>query len=87
MDRVTAGGTPPDIRMTILRAVQTGLVLLALGTGLLLLAWILRERFPFGDSAVFTITGVIALSLGVGFILSGGASYRLASGMQRRNDG
>jgi hypothetical protein len=86
MDRITAGGTPPDIRMMILRAVQTGLVLLALGTGLLLLAWILRARFPY-DSEIFTITGVIALSLGVGFLLSGGASYRLASGMQRRNDG
>jgi len=85
MDKVTAGGTPPDVRMTILRAVQTGLVLLALGAGQLLLAWILRSRF--GDSEMFTITGVIALSLGVGFILSGGASYRLASGMQRRNDG
>jgi hypothetical protein len=87
MDRVTAAGTPPDIRMTILRAVQTGLVLLSLGSGLLLLAWILRARYPFGDSEVFTVTGVIALSLGVGFLLSGGASYRLASGMQRRNDG
>jgi hypothetical protein len=87
MDRVTAGGTPPDIRMTILRAVQTGLVLLALGVGLIILSWILRPRYPFGDSEVFTITGVIALSLGVGFLLSGGASYRLASGMQRRTDG
>ena len=87
IDRVTAGGTPPDIRMTILHAVQTGLVLLALGAGLLLLAWILRAQYPFGDSEVFTITGIIALSLGVGFLLSGGASYRLASGMQRRTDG
>jgi hypothetical protein len=87
MDRVTAGGTPLDIRMSILRAVQTGVVLLALGGGLLLLAWILRARFPFGESEVFTITGVIALSLGVGFLFAGGASYRLASGMQRRHDG
>jgi len=87
MDRVTASGTPPDIRMTILRAVQTGLVLLALGAGLLLLAWILRARWPYGDADVFTITGVIALSLGVGFLLSGGASYRLASSLQRRTDG
>ena len=87
MDRVSAAGTPSDIRMTILHAVQTGLVLSALGAGLLVLAWMLRARYPFGDSEVFTITGVIALSLGVGFLLSGGASYRLASGMQRRNDG
>jgi len=87
IDRVTAGGTPPDIRMTILRAVQTGLVLISLGAGLLLLAWMLRARYPFGDFEVFTITGTIASSLGVGFLLSGGASYRLASGMQRRHDG
>jgi hypothetical protein len=86
MDRITAGGTPPDIRLMILRAVQTGLVLLALGSGLLSLSWMLRSRFPY-DSEIFTIVGVIALSLGVGFLLSGGASYRLASGMQRRNDG
>ena len=87
MDRVTATGTPTDVRMTILRAVQTGLVLLALGTGLLFLSWILRAQYPFGDSAIFTITGVIALSLGFGFLLSGTASYRLASTLQRRNDG
>jgi hypothetical protein len=87
IDRVTAGGTPPDVRMTILRAVQTGLVLLSLGVGLLLLAWMLRARYPFGEFEVFTITGTIAVSLGVGFLLSGGASYRLASGMQRRHDG
>jgi hypothetical protein len=87
IDRVTAGGTPPDVRMTILRAVQTGLVLVSLGVGLLLLAWMLRARYPYGDFEVFTITGTIALSLGVGFLLSGGASYRLASGMQRRHDG
>jgi len=87
IDRVTAGGTPPDIRMTILRAVQSGIVLSTLGAGLLLLAWMLRPRYPFGDTEIFTITGVIAVSLGVGFLLSGGASYRLASGMQRRHDG
>jgi hypothetical protein len=87
IDRVTAGGTPPDVWMTILRAVQTGIVLLSLGVGLLLLAWMLRARYPYGDFEVFTITGTIALSLGVGFLLSGGASYRLASGMQRRHDG
>ncbi len=87
LERVAASGTPPDIRMTILRSVQTGLVVLALGGGLLLLASLLRDHYPFGDSEVFTITGVIAVSLGVGFLLSGGASYRLASGLQRRSDG
>src|SRR5262245_42376084 len=37
MDRVTAGGTPADVRLTILRSVQTGLILLALGVGLIVL--------------------------------------------------
>jgi hypothetical protein len=87
MDRVTAGGTPPDIRMAILRSVQTGLVLFALGVGLLVLARIFRGGFPVEHPEVFTITGVIALSLGIGFFLSGGAAYRLASAMQRRSDG
>jgi hypothetical protein len=87
MDRVTAGGTPPDVRMTILRSVQTGLVLLTLGTGLLVLSALFRREYPYGETEVFTVTGVIALSLGFGFLLSGGASYRLASTMQRRHDG
>src|SRR5437867_13065808 len=86
MDRVTAGGTPPDLRMAILRAVQTGIVLATLGIGLLVLAWKFTTSFP-GDSQVFTVVGVIALSLGVGFLLSGGASYRLATGLQRLSDG
>ena len=86
MDRVTAGGTPPDVRMTILRSVQTGLVLLALGVGLILLAYALRSDFPYGETHVFGVTGTIALSLGFGFLLSGAASYRLARTMQRRHD-
>src|SRR5262245_11012660 len=48
IERFGGGGTPPDIRMMILRAVQTGLVLLSLGTGLLVLASILSARFPQG---------------------------------------
>jgi hypothetical protein len=86
MERLTAGGTPPDVRMTILRSVQTGLVLLALGTGLLVLSAIFRREYPYGETEVFTVTGVIALSLGFGFLLSGGASYRFASTMQRRHN-
>jgi hypothetical protein len=83
MDRVTAGGAPPDVRMAILRAVQTGIVLVTLGIGLLFLAWKFTAAYP-DDSRVFTVVGVIALSLGVGFLLSGGASYRLAAGLQRQ---
>jgi hypothetical protein len=86
LDRLMAGGPAQDVRSTILRTVQTGLVLLSLGTGMMVLAWILRFQYPYGDSYVFVICGVIALSLGVGFLLAGGASYKLAAGM-RRNDG
>ena len=87
IDRVTAaGGTRPEIRMTILRSVQTGLVLFALGIGLIVLAWFLRSDFPYGETHVFSVSGTIALSLGVGFLLSAVASYRLASAMQRRRD-
>ena len=86
IDRVTAGGTRPAIRWTILRSLQTGLVLLALGVGLILLAWILRSDFPYGETHVFSVTGTIALSLGVGFLLSAGASFRIASAWPDRND-
>jgi len=87
IDRVTAGGgTRPEIRLTILRSVQTGLVLFALGVGLIVLAWFLRSDFPYGETHVFSVSGTIALSLGFGFLLSAVASYRLASAMQRRND-
>ena len=87
IDRVTAGGgTRPEIRLTILRSVQTGLVLFALGVGLIVLAWFLRSDFPYGETHVFSVSGTIALSLGVGFLLSAVASYRLASAMQRRRD-
>ena len=86
IDRVTAGGTRPEIRMTILRSAQTGLVLLALGVGLILLPGILRVELPYGDTYGFTVSGTIALSLGVGFLLSAGASYSLARAMQRRHD-
>jgi hypothetical protein len=87
MERVTAGGVPPDVRMTILRSLQTGLVLLALGVGLIILAWVLRSDFPYGETHVFSVTGTIALSLGVGFVLSAAAAHRLAGGLERRHDG
>jgi hypothetical protein len=86
IDRVTAGGTRPEIRWTILRSLQTGLVLLALGVGLIVLAWNLRGDFPYGENHVFSVTGTIALSLGVGFLLSSIASYTVASRLTLRHD-
>jgi hypothetical protein len=53
---------------------------------LIVLAWVLRSDFPFGENHVFSVTGTIALSLGVGFLLSTIAAYRLASTMPNRHD-
>src|SRR5215471_16839736 len=47
IDRVTAGGTRPEIRWTILRSLQTGLVLLALGVGLIILAFSSRAEWTY----------------------------------------
>lgn len=79
IERVTAGGTRPEIRLTILRSLQTGLVLLCLGVGLIVLAWVLRSDFPYGETHILSVTGTIALSLGVGFLLSAAAAFRLAN--------
>lgn len=65
------GAIGPRDRM--LRAVHTGIILAVLGAGLLLLGWL----YAFDDDA-FTVIGVVSLSLGVGFLLSSAASYRLA---------
>ncbi|HEX6464541.1 MAG TPA: hypothetical protein VFZ98_08815 [Vicinamibacterales bacterium] len=86
IDRMTAGGARPEIRVTILRSLQTGLVLFALGVGLIMLPWILRNELRYGDTYGFTVSGTIALSLGFGFLLSAGAAYRFAGSIQRRND-
>ncbi len=86
IDRVTAGGTRPEIRWTILRSLQTGLVLLALGVGLIVLAFSSRSEWPVDEARIFSVTGTIALSLGVGFLLSAIAAYSVASRLQLRHD-
>lgn len=62
----------------ILRAVQLGIVLLSVGIGLFL-----SGRFVgFDDDdarRLFMAFGTIVLSLGIGFVVSAAASYRLAS--------
>jgi hypothetical protein len=69
----------------ILRAAQVGAVLICLGVGLLALG--LFNAIPgHGDEGLTTI-GVIALSVGVGFVISATVSYRLAGvlGLLRKN--
>jgi hypothetical protein len=64
---------------SILRASQIGIVLIMLGIGVLTLGWYFTARYPgAGDFAILTVIGVIAASLGLGFLISAGASYRLA---------
>jgi hypothetical protein len=63
----------------ILRAVQFGIILVMFALGLLGLRWYFAARYSTSDDfEALTIVGVIALSLGLGFLLSAGASYRLA---------
>jgi hypothetical protein len=64
----------------ILRAVQTGLVLLSLGAGLFMISW-WSPRLPDDGQAALNIFGGIAASLGVGLLLSAGASYWLSKRM------
>jgi len=60
----------------ILRAAQVGAVLICLGVGLLVLG--LFNAVPGRGDEGLTAIGVIALSVGVGFVISATVSYRLA---------
>jgi hypothetical protein len=75
MDTLSAEpARPGGLWDRILRAVQTGIVLLSLGVGLLLV-----PRYAAADARdTLVVVGAIALSLGVGFLLSSAASYRVA---------
>src|SRR5262245_57897523 len=68
-------GSPTE---RILASIQKGIILTLLGMGFLLLAWKYHREDP-GD--VFTVIGVVGLSLGIGFLLSAGVSYRLSKSM------
>jgi len=57
----------------IFRTMQAGIVLTALGIG----AFVLDSRVAVDDPAL-TVVGGLAISLGLGFLLSSVASYRLA---------
>ena len=65
---------------SIFRAIQFGIVLLTLGLGFLALGWYFAARYGAtgDDFEVLTVIGVIAGSLGLGFLISAAASFRLA---------
>jgi len=77
MDSLTVERGSARPQDSILRAVQIGIVLLMLGLGLLALDWYFAVRYD-GDTEVLTVIGVIAASLGLGFLISAAVSYRLA---------
>ena len=66
---IDRGGTGPRDR--ILRAVQLGVVVLMVGLGFLLLSWWNLTT----DHEASMLIGVIAVSLGLGLLLSSAASY------------
>jgi hypothetical protein len=74
MNAITADKGPTGPRDRILRAVQTGIVLSSVAVGCLFLA----RAFRYEASDLFTVLGVILLSLGVGFLLAAGAAYGLS---------
>jgi hypothetical protein len=66
-------GMPVD---RILGSIQKGVILALLGLGFLFLS--LRYRMLDPGAFVFTVVGVIALSLGIGFLVSAEVSHRLS---------
>ena len=62
----------------ILRAAQFGTVLVFLGLGLLTLSFFWSPYAPEAGQNAFATLGTISLSLGLGFMASAVASYRLA---------
>lgn len=75
IDSPASKGSPTE---RILGSIQKGIILTLLGLGFLILAWKYHRDDP-GD--VFTVIGVVGLSLGIGFLLSAGVSYRLSKSM------
>jgi hypothetical protein len=75
VDSSASKGSPPE---RILGSIQKGIILTLLGLGFLLLAQKFQRDDP-GD--MFMVIGTVGLSLGIGFLLSAGASYRLSRSM------
>jgi hypothetical protein len=64
----------------ILRAAQSGLVLLSLGVGLFMIGW-WNPLLPLDGQASLNVFGGIAASVGAGLLLSAAASYALSKRM------
>jgi hypothetical protein len=75
------GGGP---HQRILRALQAGFVLLALGVGLFL--YILSRTLPLQGEDAIAMTATVATALGVGLLVAAGASYRMSRRMGLLNN-
>ena len=71
----------------ILSALQTGLVFLALGLGLFILLGVRSGMFQAEGADAMATFATIATSLGLGLVLSAGASYGLSKRMGLMDDG
>ena len=82
MDSLTVERSSSRPQDSILRATQIGIVLIMLGLGVLTLGSYFTQRYAgAGDFEVLTVVGGIALSLGLGFLISAAVSYRLAKAL------
>jgi Ca2+/Na+ antiporter len=73
LDSVTAEPSSPTTR--VLGSVQKGVIATLLGLGLILVSSL---RLLGSDTSILTVFGILALSLGVGFLISAFLSYRLS---------
>lgn len=72
LESLAGAAGAPAIR--ILRAVQAGIVLCALGIGI----WIAGAAFAPRENPVLVPAGEVVLALGVGFLLAASVSYRIS---------
>lgn len=64
----------PSPHARILRALQVGLVVFAAGLG----CWLLDGRLSFDDEHGFLVIGTVGMAVGIGFLVSGAASWWLS---------
>lgn len=73
LESATIEQRPREPFARILMSVQAGIVLALVGLG----CFLVRHVIPDSEQG-FVIFGTLALTLGVGFLISAGASYRLS---------
>lgn len=78
LNSLTIERASTSVRERVLRGAAFGVVCIAVSIGFLILGRI----FTWEDHEGFTIIGVIALSLGLGFVVSSAVSYFLAKGLR-----